>query len=75
MWTHRGPWKDSDTGGEETWEMPSLAPGMSGKLRVVALSHWPCNLRECSTCIEHLPLCEVFPHIVLEICSNLILSI
>ena len=54
--------------------MPSLAPGMSGKLGVVALSRWPCNLRECSTCIEHLPLCEVFPHIVLKICFNLILS-
>lgn len=46
-----------------------------GKLGTVALSQWSFNLHECSTCIEHLPLCEVFPHIFLEICFNLILSI
>lgn len=57
--------------------MSSLAPGEQwcGELGAVGLSQWSSNLSECSTYIEHLPLCEVFPHIVLEVCFNLILSI
>ena len=57
--------------------MSSLAPGekQCGELGAVALSQWSFNLSESSTYIEHLPLCEIFPHIDLEVCFNLILSI